>query len=154
MLNQKVDEIYPEHAKAMNLANLVPKREFPKMKSIKMMIEKSIEIKNARDEKKRRQNSRQTYFCIGVYDVWKRKNAIHLTMNKLRKKYNLKWLRFSMSYHKFSNLREMFQGDLNSKLLKGIGSRDCNDLACNCNSASKINGKCIYNNKCRSSILV
>ena len=59
-----------------------------------------------------------------------------------------------MSYHKFSNLREIFQGDLNSKLLKGIGSRDFDDLACNCNSASKIDGKCIYNNKCRNSVLV
>ena len=110
------------------------------------MIEKSNEIKNDKDEKKRRHISRQTYVCIGVCDVWKRKNVIHLTLNKLRKKYNLKWLRFSMSYHKFSNRRELFQGDLNSKVLKGIGSRDFNDLACNCNSASKIDGKCIYNN--------
>ena len=75
------------------------------------MIDKSNKMKNDKDKKKRRHASRQTYFCIGVCDVWKRRNAIHLTLNKLRKKYNLKWLRFSMSYHRFSNLREMFQGD-------------------------------------------
>ena len=59
-----------------------------------------------------------------------------------------------MSYHKFSNLREIFQGDLSGKLLKGIGSKDFEDLECNCNTASKINGKCIYDSKCRSSILI
>ena len=59
-----------------------------------------------------------------------------------------------MSYHRFSNLREAFQGDLNNKLLKGIGSEDFNDRPCNCNIASKIDGKCIYNSKCRSSIVV
>ena len=48
----------------------------------------------------------------------------------------------------------MFQGYSDSKLLKGIGSRDFNDLTCNCNSALKIDGKCIHNNKCRSSVLV
>ena len=54
MLNQKVDKIYPEHTKAMNLANLVLNREFPRMKLIKMMIEKCNEMKNDKDKKKRR----------------------------------------------------------------------------------------------------
>ena len=54
MLNQKIDEIYPEHTKAMNLANLVLNREFPRIKSIKMMLEKSNEMKNDKDKKKRR----------------------------------------------------------------------------------------------------
>ena len=60
------------------------------MKLIKMMIDKSNEMENDKEEKKRRHVSIQTYFCIGVCDVWKRKNAIHLTLKKLRKKYNLK----------------------------------------------------------------
>jgi len=80
--------------------------------------------------------------------------VIHLTLKALKKKYNLKWLRPSMSYHKFSNLREIFQGDLTNKTLKGIGSQDFQDLTCNCNAASKINNKCIYNSKCRTSIVL
>ena len=124
------------------------------MNKIKKMIEDSRMKKKEKEDIKKRKISRQTYFCIGVCDVWKGKNAIHITMNKLRKKYNLKWLRFSMSYHKFSNLRELFQGDLTCKILKGIGSRDFEELECNCNAASKIDGKCIYNSKCRSSVLV
>ena len=59
-----------------------------------------------------------------------------------------------MSYHKFSNLREQFQADLGTKLLKGIGSLDFDNLECNCNARTKINGKCSYNNHCRKSIVV
>ena len=59
-----------------------------------------------------------------------------------------------MSYHKFSNLREIFNGDLTGKLLKGITSRDYMDRPCNCQSQSKVNGKCMYGPNCRKSIVV
>ena len=59
-----------------------------------------------------------------------------------------------MSYHKFPNLREILQGDLNGKILKGIGSRDFEPLPCNCSAPSKHNGICIFNGKCRHSIVV
>jgi hypothetical protein len=48
-------------------------------------------------------------------------NPIHAILKELRNKDGLTWLRISMSYHKFSNLREIFQGDLNRKLMDGIG---------------------------------
>jgi hypothetical protein len=35
---------------------------------------------------------------------------------------DLKWLRISMSYHRFPNLREMLKGDLLKKLTDGIKS--------------------------------
>lgn len=53
MRNQRVDEIYPEHARAMNLANHVIKKDFSKMKSFKKMIEKSNELKKDKEAKKR-----------------------------------------------------------------------------------------------------
>jgi hypothetical protein len=59
-----------------------------------------------------------------------------------------------MSYHKFSNLREIFQGDLNRKLMDGIISCDFMDQPCNCNRASKIDGKCAYNGECRKMCVV
>ena len=55
-----------------------------------------------------------------------------------------------MSYHRFPNLREIFQGDLTKKLLDGLGSRDFLTLPCNCRKKAD----CIYNGKCRSSIIV
>jgi thymidylate synthase ThyX len=59
-----------------------------------------------------------------------------------------------MSYHKFSNLREIFQGVLNRKLMDGIISHDFMDQPCNCNHASKIDGKCAYNGECRKMCVV
>jgi hypothetical protein len=60
----------------------------------------------------------------------------------------------AMSYHKFSNLQEIFQGDLNQKLMDGIISCDFMNWPCNCNCASKIDGKCAYNEECRRMCVV
>ena len=97
---------------------------------------------------------RQKYFCVGVSPVFRGKDAIPITLKRLRNKHGLKWLRVSMSYHKFSNLREIFNGDLTGKLLKGITSRDYMDRPCNCQSQSKVNGKCMYGPNFRKSIVV
>ena len=60
-----------------------------------------------------------------------------------------------MSYHKFANLREIFQHDLSSKLTKGLQSKDFMDHDCNCQSSNKDeNDLCIYKGKCRRSIVV
>ena len=48
MLNSKVDEIYPEHAKALKIANLITDK-FPKMKKI-------LERITISDEKKAKTN--------------------------------------------------------------------------------------------------
>lgn len=80
MLNSRVYKIYPEHAKALQIANLVPDK-FPKMKKILEVITISNEKKTKENENlKKRKMFRQTYFCIGICDVWKRKNAIHITL--------------------------------------------------------------------------
>ena len=60
----------------------------------------------------------------------------------------------SMSYHKLSNLWEIFQGDLNQKLMEGIISHDFMDQPCNCNCVSKFDGKCAYNGECRKMCVV
>ena len=70
------------------------------------------------EEKREGKVSRQTYFYIGICGIWKREDTIRITLKKLRKKYNLKWLKLSMSNHGFSNLRKGFQGDLSGKLTR------------------------------------
>ena len=79
---------------------------------------------------------------------------MHAIIKKARDKHRLKWLRVSMSYHKFPNLSQAFMGDLTSKLTKGVGSRDFEDAPCNCTRASKVDGKCTFNGECRKSIVV
>jgi len=57
-----------------------------------------------------------------------------------------------MSYHRFTNLREIFQGDLSRKLTVGLTSQDFEPLPCNCRTSG--NNICGYNNMCRNSIVV
>ena len=54
-----------------------------------------------------------------------------------------------MSHHKFTNLGEIFQGDLNDKIMEGITSRDFMDSECNCMNSTKVNGSCMCNGNCR-----
>jgi hypothetical protein len=59
-----------------------------------------------------------------------------------------------MSCHKFSNLREIFQGDLGGKIMEGAQSKDFIDRQCNCVASSKVNGQCLYGEKCRRAVVV
>ena len=58
-----------------------------------------------------------------------------------------------MSYHRFTNLREIFQGDLSGKLVEEVTSMDFKTLDCNCRLGGG-NKRCGYNNVCRKSIVV
>ena len=135
------------------------KHKWHHVKEILIKIKKDKSKKKSKDDKKKKRN-RNTYFCIGVCDTWNLRNSfngtvpIHTILKWLRDKYDLKWLRISMSYHKFSNLGEIFQGDLNNKLMKNITSKDFMDLMCNCTNSTTINGNCIYNGNCRKSIVI
>ena len=124
-----------------------------------MKIKKDELKKKSKDDKKKKRN-RNTYFCVGVCDTWNLRNSIngtvpiHTTIKRLRDKHDLKWLRISMSYHKFSNLGEIFQGDLNNKLMMNFTSKDFMDLKCNCTNATTIDGNCVCNGDCRKSIVI
>jgi hypothetical protein len=55
-----------------------------------------------------------------------------------------------MSYHRFLNLRELFQGDLNAKLTKNVISLDFQTLNCNCRDRNAYP----YQGRCREPIVV
>ena len=57
-----------------------------------------------------------------------------------------------MSHHRFTNLREIFQGDLTYKLNMDVESKDFQTRECNCRLGNE--NKCGYNNNCRRSIVV
>ena len=89
--------------------------------------------------------------CSTIRLPWRRQRnryfevLIHVLLRRLRNKHNLRWLRISMSYHRFNNLRELFQGHLNSVIMKPVESEDYRDRPCNCPGR----GSCRYNNACR-----
>ena len=96
---------------------------------------------------------RKVYFCIGWSKFWDW--PLHRMISKLKKKFNLPWLRFSMSYHRFPNFCGLLQQDLQSKLMDNIESRDLKGRGCNCSGGNcPIGGNCrktciVYQAKCR-----
>jgi hypothetical protein len=56
-----------------------------------------------------------------------------------------------MSYHRFPNIRDVFQSQLSAKMIENVESLDFNTRACNCRSPS---GTCQYGNVCRVPIVV
>ena len=82
-------------------------------------------------------------YCTWTPPIWK-------TIKLLTAKHNIPWLRVSMSYHRFPNLRELLNGDLTQKLTQNVPSLDFDTLACNCNTRNTTG--CAYNNVCRQTI--
>ena len=101
-------------------------------------------------KQKERERRRTTYFFIGHSNRWK--IPIHKTIQRIKNKCGLTWRRVSMSCHRFTNLGEIFQGDLSRKLTLGIGSQNWQTLPCNCRT--KRTKGCDYNNICRNKLVV
>lgn len=80
LLKSRVEEIYPEHIRALKLANHVP-NQFLNMNKIELMIENSNNKKEAKENLKRK-SLKTNLFCIGIYNAWKGENAIHLIFKK------------------------------------------------------------------------
>ena len=71
-----------------------------------------------------------------------------MVINRLKKSFNLSWLRVRMFYHIFNNLAELLNGDLAAKTRRGIFSKDLMDRERNRYLPSKVNRKCVYKGKC------
>jgi hypothetical protein len=148
--NKPLDEIYPKHFKALKKSRLVT-TEPPPISQLQDLYDKEANdvTTNKEKKKKERDRKRAIYFKIGYTDYWKK--PIHVHLKELRDLFpQLKWMRISMSYHRFVNLRELFQGDLNSKLLEHVRSMDFEKLPCNCRNKEN----CAYGGDCRTSVVV
>ena len=92
-----------------------------------------------------------SYFCVGYTNAWP--VPIHILIKEAKERFGLTWLRFGMSYHRFTNLRELLQGNLTTKLNKDVTSLDFQPLECNCRPGKGDKG-CGYNNICRNRMIV
>jgi len=148
--NLPLDKIYPHHFQALQQVELVTNK-FPTLTEQLQHHEEAKAIKQAKDNSNNERNRRRTiYFCIGYSNIWSK--PVHSIIKSIKDKFNLQWLRVSMSYHRFTNLREIFQGDLSRKLTVRLTSQDFERLPCNCRTSG--NGNCGYNNMCRNSTVV
>ena len=128
--NTPIDVLYPKHADALRKSHLAPKT-FPTLGTLINTREERIRDKEILDEEREegmKTRSRQTFFCIGVSNVWT--TPISQSLKKLRNEHGLKWLRPSMSYHKFSNLREKFSSDVTTKLMRGTKDLEETERPC------------------------
>jgi len=145
-----MDELYPKHAEALREAKLAPEVFLTMGKILDESMISTMDEKKETPNKKG--DTRRIPFTVGMCKFWE--VPIHVRLKELRNKYGLNWLQFTMCYTKFSNLHEIFQGDLGQKLMKDVVSRDFMDLPCNCNATSKIDGKCMYKGECRKMCVV
>ena len=104
---KRIDELYPEHAKALKMADLAPD-VFPTLGNFIDQENKNTE--EGKKKKRKNQWSRQTFFCIGFSRIWKK--PIHIILNKLINKYNLKllyYLKFDFSPLNLENIMKNYK---------------------------------------------
>ena len=112
--------------------------------------DEKLEKNKERDVKVKK--NRNVYFSVAY--SWYFSTEIHRVIDRLKKSFNLTWLRVRMSYHRYNNLAELLNGYLAAKIGRGIFSRDLMDRECNCSLPSKVNGKCVYKGRCRYKCII
>ena len=102
-------------------AGIVSKK-VPTLTEQQLHNEEAKATKQAKDCSNNEQNGRKTtYSCLGCSNIWF--EPVHSIIKSVKDKFNLQWLRVSMSYPKCTNLREIFQGHLFRKLTVGLTSQ-------------------------------
>ena len=107
---------------------------------------------NEKERDVSKKKNRNVYFCVAYSGYFS--TSIHRVIDRLKNSFNLTWPRVRMSYHIFNNLSELLNGDLAAKIGWGIFSKDLMDSKCHCSFPYKVNGKCVYEGKCRSRCII
>ena len=149
-----IDRIYPRHVHKLQQAGLIDPTATPTMRDVQELakIKASPEHKKTKQQEQR-MRERKIFFVVGYSKAWK--TPIHQIIKEQKKIFGLEWIRVSMAYHRFTNLREIFQHDLSYKLDRDIDSLDFMNRDCNC-PTDKDTGEqtCNYNNICRNRVVV
>ena len=96
---EAVDKIYPAYANALCKAGLAPP-VLPTMGDLWRKQDEKVEIQKEQDV--REEKNRNVYFCVAYSRYFSM--SIHRVIYRLKKSFNLTWLRVRMSYHVFNNL--------------------------------------------------
>ena len=129
-----MDSIYLAHANALRKAGLAPS-VFLTMGELWEKQDEKLEKNKERDVSVKK--NRNVYFCVAYSRYFS--TAIHRVIDRLKKSFNLTWLRVRMSYHRYNNLAELLNGDLAAKIGRGVFSKDLMDREYNCSLTSKVN---------------
>ena len=96
---EAVDNIYPANANALWKAGLAPP-VFPTMGDLWRNQDEKVEIEKERDISEK--TNKNVYFYVEYSRYFSRSN--HRVIDRLKKSFNLTWLRVRMSSHIFNNL--------------------------------------------------
>ena len=101
--------------------------------------------------KQRKRDARRTaHLVISQSPAWTA--PTWKIIKRLKKKHNIPWLRVTLSHQRFSDPREIFNGDLTTKLNANVTSRDFTSLPCNCQTQRQTG--CDHCGICREKLLV
>ena len=92
-------------------------------------------------------------FCIKYSKILG--TPISKRLKRLRNKYNLTWLKISISYSRYTNLAKKFNSDLTNKVIKNIVDYNKMDRPCNCDKRYlKKDQTCLFEGFCQRSTVV
>ena len=92
---KSMKDLYPKHHEALEHAGLAPSYT-PTLQEVIKLNKGKEQCKEEKLERDKQRN-RSVYFCIGFSKFWR--EPIHRWLKKLRNRFDIKWLRISMSYH-------------------------------------------------------
>ena len=144
---QTIKKIY--HANVLRKAGHAPPN-FPTMVDLWSNQDEKVDIEKELDVSKNKNIN--VYFCVAYSHYFS--TYIHRVINRLKKYFNLSWLKVRISYHRLNNLAELIYGDLAAKIGRGIFSKYLMDRECNCSLPSKFNGNFVYEGKYRSKCII
>ena len=113
--SEGVYKIHPDHANALCKAGLTLPN-FPTMGDLWSKQDERLDIEKEPDVRKNKNIN--VYFFVAYSRYFS--TSIHRVINRLKKSFNLSWIRVRMSYHRFNNLAELLNIDLAAKI--GMGN--------------------------------
>eukprot|EP00957_Ditylum_brightwellii_P179507 13675312-Ditylum_brightwellii.AAC.1 len=95
--NTSIMELYPLHAAALNTAKLLPKKIPTVSELYQQEDDRRQRSKKKEEEKEKKRDDMTIYFVVGHSRFWKKFNIMR-NIQRLKKRFNLTYLRFSMAY--------------------------------------------------------
>ena len=123
--SEGVEKVYPDHANNLREAGLA-RPNLPTMGDLWKIQDENMDIENEKEPYINKKKSRNVCFCVSYSRYFS--TSIHRVIKSLKKSFNLSWLRVQMSYHRFNNLSELPNRDLDTKIGQGILSKDLMDI--------------------------
>jgi len=147
----RITDHYPSHRNALVDAGLCIIDKTPLERTFGQQWTENAE----KPAPKKRQHDKRTVHFVSSFIGRYLKEPIQVTMKRLRNLFDVKWLHVRMCHKRFGSIENKIQGDLRSKVDKGVISDDYCDWVCNCGPKAKREGECIWEGgRCRAKCVI